>query len=172
LKNLSEYRPTAKLDCIFKKSLNYLDEPSSSLDPVARRILWSWLRENKINRTLLISSHLLDEVEELCDSVIILDSGKIRAQGTILELKREFGPSGDRLHLDKIPAYIPKQWIIDEQTHFIQIPDRKQLINLLEKLDRDNIKYSLGNITLDDIFLKLTSSTESLSSGKKQFYLN
>jgi hypothetical protein len=74
--------------------------------------------------------------------------------------------------LDKIPAYIPKQWIIDEQTHFIQIPDRKQLINLLEKLDRDNIKYSLGNITLDDIFLKLTSSTESLSSGKKQFYLN
>jgi len=146
----------------------FLDEPSSSLDPVARRTLWSWLREHKTNRTLLISSHLLDEVEELCDSVIILDSGKIRAQGTVLELKQQFGPSGDRLHLNKIPSYIPKQWIIDETTHFIQVPNRKQLISLLEKLDQDNIKYSLENITLDEIFLKLTSSTESLSSGKNR----
>jgi ABC-type multidrug transport system ATPase subunit len=151
----------------------FLDEPSSSLDPVARRTLWSWLREHKTNRTLLISSHLLDEVEELCDSVIILDSGKIRAQGTVLELKQQFGPSGDRLHLNKIPPYIPKQWIIDEKTHYIHIPDRKQLISLLEKLEEDNIKYTLENITLDEIFLKLTSSTESLSSGirKNSFYL-
>jgi hypothetical protein len=74
--------------------------------------------------------------------------------------------------LDQIPTYIPRDWIINEQTHFIQIPNRKQLISLLKKLDRDNIKYSLENITLDDIFLKLTSSTESVSSGKKneRFY--
>jgi ABC-type multidrug transport system ATPase subunit len=147
-------------------NLLFLDEPSSSLDPAARRTLWSWLREHKSNRTLLISSHLLDEVEELCDSIIILDSGKIRAQGTVLELKRQFGPSGDRLHLDAIPPYIPDEWIVDEKSHFIQIPNRKELIGVLERLERDNIKYSLENITLDDIFIKLTSSTESLSSGK------
>ncbi|CAF2826384.1 unnamed protein product [Rotaria sp. Silwood2] len=141
-----------------------LDEPSSSLDPVARRTLWSWLREHKANRTLLISSHLLDEVEELCDSIIILDAGKIRAQGTVLELKQQFGPPGDRLHLDKIPMYIPKEWIADEKNHFIQVPNRKALINVLEKLEQDNIKYSLENITLDDIFFKLTSSAEYLSS--------
>jgi len=109
----------------------------------------------------------LDEVEELCDSVLILDSGKIRAQGTVLELKRQFGPPGDRLHLEKIPAYVPKEWIINEQKHFIQIPDRKQLIYLIEKLDRDKIKYSLENITLDDIFLKLTSGSESLAGKRK-----
>jgi ABC-type multidrug transport system ATPase subunit len=129
-------------------------------------MLWSWLREHKANRTLLISSHLLDEVEELCDTVLILDEGKIRAQGTILELKRQFGPPGDRLHLDVIPPYVPTEWIINENARLIQIPNRKQLISLLQKLDEDNIKYSLENITLDDIFLKLTSSTESLSSGK------
>ena len=144
----------------------YVDEPSSSLDPVARRTLWSWLREHKSNRTLLISSHLLDEVEELCDSVIILDSGKIRAQGTVLELKRQFGPPGDRLHLDFIPGYIPLDWRVDEKANLIQVPTREKLIRVLEDLERDNIKYSLENITLDDIFLKLTSSTESLSSGK------
>ena len=146
----------------------FLDEPSSSLDPAARRVLWSWLRENKTNRTLLISSHLLDEVEELCDSVLIMDSGKIRAQGTVLELKRQFGPPGDRLHLEEIPAYVPKEWIINEETHFIQIPDRKQLISLLDKLDRDRIKYSLENITLDDIFIKLTSANESSSADENR----
>jgi ABC-type multidrug transport system ATPase subunit len=107
----------------------------------------------------------LDEVEELCDSVLILDSGKIRAQGTVLELKRQFGPPGDQLHLEKIPDYVPKEWIINEQTNYIQIPDRNGLIGLLNQLDRDKIKYSLENITLDDIFLKLTSESES-SSGK------
>ncbi|CAF1141149.1 unnamed protein product [Adineta steineri] len=160
--------------CAFVGQANVivLDEPSSSLDPVARRILWSWLRQYKTNRTLLISSHLLDEVEELCDSVIILDSGRIQAQGTILELKQQFGPAGDRIYLDVIPNYIPNEWIIDENKHYIQIPNRKQLIQLLVQLEKDNIQYSLVNITLDDIFLKLTSTSESLkhydSSMKSQ----
>lgn len=114
----------------------------------------------------MISSHLLDEIEELCDSIIILDSGKVRAQGTILELKKQYGPPGDRLHLDQIPAYIPKQWIVDQDAHSIQVPCRKQLISLLEELERDDIKYSLENITLDDIFLKLISPTEYNTSGK------
>ncbi len=68
--------------------------------------------------------------------------------------------------MDVIPRYIPEDWIIDEKSHFIQVPNRKELIGVLDKLERDNIKYSLENITLDDIFLKLTSSTESSSSGK------
>lgn len=135
-------------------------------------MLWSWLQENKTNRTLLISSHLLDEVEELCDSVIILDSGKIRAQGTVLELKRQFGPPGDRLHLERIPSYVQPDWIIDEQTHLIQIPDRKQFISLLAKLDHDGIKYSLENITLDDIFIKLTTTSDSSSSGRRKSFLS
>lgn len=129
-------------------------------------MLWSWLREHKANRTLLISSHLLDEVEELCDSVIILDSGKIRAQGTILDIKQQYGPSGDRLCLDVIPSYVPKQWIIDEKNHYIQIPNRKNLISLLDNLEKDHIRYSLVNATLDDIFLTLTSSSDSSLKGK------
>ena len=133
---------------------------------MARRILWSWLRANKKDRTLLISSHLLDEVEELCDSIIILDSGVIKAQGTVLELKSQYGPSGDRLHLTTIPSYVPKIWIVDERNGIIQIPDRKKLIDLLVRLENDQIKYSLDNITLDDIFIRLTSSSDSSLSGQ------
>jgi hypothetical protein len=98
--------------------------------------------------------------------VIILDSGKVRAQGTILELKRQFGPPGDRLVLDTMPSYIPPEWIVNEQSHCVQVPERGQLIRLLERLERDQIKYSLSNITLDDIFLKLTSTSESSASGR------
>ena len=145
----------------------YLDEPSSSLDPVARRMLWSWLRAYKTNRTLLISSHLLDEVEELCDSIIILDSGRILAQGTILQLKQHFGPMGDRIYLDVIPSYIPQEWIIDENHHYVQIPDRKQYIQLLERLEKDQIKYSLVNITLDEIFLQLISKEDALAVNEE-----
>ncbi|CAF0831884.1 unnamed protein product [Adineta ricciae] len=146
--------------CAFVGQANIivLDEPSASLDPAARRMLWTWLREHKTNRTLLISSHLLDEVEELCDSVIILDAGKIQAQGTILELKQQYGPSGDRLHLDQLPNYIPNEWIIDENNQYVHIPDRQQLITLLKRLEKDNIHYSLMNTTLDDVFLRLASS--------------
>ena len=72
----------------------------------------------------------------MCDSVLILDSGKIRVQGTVLELTQQFGPAGDRLHLDFIPAYDPKQWIVDEKASSIQVPSRKQLIQLLEYRER------------------------------------
>ena len=133
------------------------------MDPVARRTLWSWLRAYKTNRTLLISSHLLDEVEELCDSVIILDSGKILAQGTILQLKQQYRSSGDRIYLDVIPSYIPHEWTIDGNNHHIQIPDRKQFIQFLQRLETDQIKYSLVNTTLDEIFLQLISKEDASS---------
>ena len=144
-----------------------LDEPSSSLDPIARRILWTWFRESKYNRTLLISSHLLDEIEELCESVLILDCGHIRAQGTILELKTHFNPSGDRFYLESIPSYIPTEWRLDQ--HSIQIPDRKQLLNYLNRFEQDQIEYSLNNPTLDEIYLQLASSTEDPSKIEQLF---
>lgn len=154
--------------CAFAGDANIiiLDEPSSSLDPVARRALWNWLRENRENRTLLVSSHLLDEVEELCDSIIILDSGVVRAEGTILELKSKFGPPGDRIHVDRIPDYLPKSWIIDEKNLKVQVPDRNSFIDLLERLEKDEIKYSLDNVTLDEIFLKLTSTSSVSEAGR------
>ena len=154
--------------CAFVGQANVilLDEPSSSLDPVARRLLRNWLREYKTDRTILVSSHLLDEVEELCDSVIILDSGRMRTQGSILELKQQYARSTDRLHLDTIPSYVPRDWIIDEGNRLIEIPNRQQCIQLLGQLERDHIRYALKNVTLNDVFLQLTSSSDAPCQGK------
>lgn len=65
-----------------------LDEPSTGLDPIARETLWSfiehWLEEGE--RTLLLTSHYMDEVERLCDRVIVLADNRIVADGSVSSL--------------------------------------------------------------------------------------
>jgi len=137
-----------------------LDEPSASLDPVARQFLRSWLREQKLNRTILVSSHLLDEIEEIADSLLIIDAGRVCAQGSMAELKQRFIRTNDRLHLERMPSYVPSNWIVDIETHLVEVPNRKELIPLLEHLEHDQIRYTLKNPSLEEIFLQLTSNND------------
>ena len=66
-----------------------LDEPASGLDPRARVELRELLRElRKLGKTILISSHILPELEELCSSVAIVDQGKVLAQGRVADIER------------------------------------------------------------------------------------
>lgn len=137
------------------------------MDPVARQFLRSWLREQKINRTILISSHLLDEIEELCDALIILDAGRICAQGSMVDLKQQYIRSNDRLHLERFPPYLPREWMIDPDNHLIEVPNRKELVPFLERLERDQIRYTLKNTSLEDVFLQLTSTSDANGQDPK-----
>jgi ABC-2 type transport system ATP-binding protein len=66
-----------------------LDEPASGLDPRARVELRELLRElRNLGKTILISSHILPELEELCSSVAIVDQGKVLAQGRVADIER------------------------------------------------------------------------------------
>jgi ABC-2 type transport system ATP-binding protein len=67
--------------------LLFLDEPTTGLDPKSRRQLWEIIREyRRQGRTVLLTTHYLDEAERLCDRVAIVDRGKVIAQGTPREL--------------------------------------------------------------------------------------
>jgi ABC-2 type transport system ATP-binding protein len=67
--------------------LLFLDEPTTGLDPQSRRQLWSLIEEFRVTgRTILLTTHYLDEAEKLCDRVAIVDHGHIIAQGTPAEL--------------------------------------------------------------------------------------
>ena len=72
--------------------LLFLDEPTTGLDPQARRQLWDLIEEFKAaGRTILLTTHYMDEAERLCDRVAIMDHGKIIAQGTPRELIASIG---------------------------------------------------------------------------------
>ncbi len=70
----------------------FLDEPTTGLDPQARRQLWDLIEEFKLSgRTILLTTHYMDEAERLCDRVAIMDHGKIIALGTPRELIASIG---------------------------------------------------------------------------------
>lgn len=71
-----------------------LDEPTNGLDPAQIRETRQLVRELAAERTMLLSSHILPEVEKLCDRVIIVAAGKVRADGAPLQLIREAGDQG------------------------------------------------------------------------------
>lgn len=77
----------------------FLDEPTASLDPQSRRMLWDYLFELKgRNKTIFLTTHYMDEADVLSDRLAIIDHGKIIAQGTPEQLKETIG-KGDLLSL-------------------------------------------------------------------------
>jgi ABC-2 type transport system ATP-binding protein len=77
----------------------FLDEPSAGLDPQTRLLLWETIRDyNRAGKTIVLTTHYMDEADALCDRLAIIDHGKIIAQGTPKELKQSI-PGGYLLRL-------------------------------------------------------------------------
>ncbi|QBD75717.1 ATP-binding cassette domain-containing protein [Ktedonosporobacter rubrisoli] len=77
----------------------FLDEPTTSLDPQSRLFLWDRIRElNQQRMTIILTTHDMDEAEQLCDRIAIMDHGKILVMGTPAELKKII-PGGECLEL-------------------------------------------------------------------------
>ena len=73
---------------ISKPKILFLDEPTLGLDVFARRELWGIIKKLKKNITIILTSHYLEEIENLCDRVAILSNGKLLKTGTIKEIKQ------------------------------------------------------------------------------------
>jgi ABC-2 type transport system ATP-binding protein len=78
------------LSLIHKPSVLFLDEPTQGLDPHARQLIWGHLRElNKAGMTIFLTTHFMEEAEQLCDRIAIMDKGKIVTTGTVPELLKK-----------------------------------------------------------------------------------
>ena len=71
----------------------FLDEPTLGLDVFARRELWNIIKKLKNEVTIILTSHYLEEIENLCDRVAILSKGKVISIGTVDEIKNTAGES-------------------------------------------------------------------------------
>ena len=68
-----------------------LDEPTSGMDPESRRQTWDILQEERRGRTMILSTHFMDEADLLGDRIAILANGRLRCYGTSMFLKRKYG---------------------------------------------------------------------------------
>lgn len=150
----------------------FLDEPTTGLDPQSRDNLWSKILELKEQGvTVFLTSHYLDEVDALADTLAIMDHGKIVAYGSPSILKKEV--SGDIItigirkesHADFLSLFQEKEELLREIHHeedFFQLHVDKGTIALpqiLRALDQANISFEslhLSVPTLNDVFLKKT----------------
>lgn len=144
-----------------------LDEPFSGLDPVNAMLLKDVVKEEiSRGKIVLFSSHQMSYVEEFCDSIAILNEGKVVLQGDLREIKRSF--PRDRLVLrtetpDAVLAHFSSRCSEnDDGSLTIQLnsPDEKQTVmrELSERFDLDELR--VFEPSLNDIFVKYTGNQE------------
>jgi ABC-2 type transport system ATP-binding protein len=150
----------------------FLDEPTTGLDPQARRQLWELIEEFKESgRTILLTTHYMDEAERLCDRVAIMDHGKVIALGTPRELIAstcaeqmvEFTAGSASKALD-VPALRRIEGVREVRTEngavLMQVTELHTSVPaLLAELTRQNVPLTelrTHSATLEDVFVTLT----------------
>ncbi|MFK7873069.1 MAG: ABC transporter ATP-binding protein [Oligoflexales bacterium] len=135
-----------------------LDEPTTGLDPQARRHLWGIVRDIKSEgKSMILTTHYMDEAQELCDELVIMDHGKILAEGSPKELLGE--------HCQNTILYIQGQGVLslDHGEVFskaggfeIHTQNVKHVLEELLTRELDMSSLSIRQAHLEDLFLQLT----------------
>lgn len=138
----------------------FLDEPTTGLDPQARRNFWQLIRNIKErNKTIILTTHYMDEAEQLCDEVAIMDKGKIIESGTPHQLlSKHFTDIFIYLPLNQVSTELIEkhQWRVIGERVEIAAKKVEEMLSLLlsEKISLNGLHVKSAN--LDDLFLKLT----------------
>lgn len=138
-----------------------LDEPTVGLDPQARHLIWEKLRGlQKQGVTIVLTSHYLDEVEKLCDRLVVMDQGRILVEGSPAGLIEEFIGS-QIIEADNKPQVLEclekrsaKYEIMGDIIHIY--PDNAMELSEFLLMECSLSKISARPATLEDVFLKLT----------------
>jgi ABC-2 type transport system ATP-binding protein len=149
------------LALINQPHLVFLDEPSTGLDPQSRRNLWGIIRELKDEgRTLILTTHSMEEAEYLCDDIAIMDQGTIIASGSPGTLIERHGGGSSII----LPGHIPQE-TLQGLEYTLQNNGAEILVHtdtvhqgLKELIDRniDLPGISVHSANLEDVFLRLT----------------
>ena len=147
-------------------SLCMLDEVSSGLDPLSRRKIWDIILAERGKRSMILTTHFLDEADLLSDDVMIISKGKVVAHGSSVALKHELG-GGYRVriyHENKkdLPAELeqyPKD-IQRDQTVY-QLADSATAASFVLELEKAGVvDYQVNGPQLEDVFLNLAGETK------------
>ncbi|HKG89221.1 MAG TPA: ABC transporter ATP-binding protein [Nitrososphaeraceae archaeon] len=140
--------------------LLFLDEPTIGLDPVSRRQVWSAIKDwKKEGKSILLTTHYMDEAEMLSDNIVIIDKGRIIAQGIMNEL-RKIIPQNIRVDIakDTVDTNLLKTYgsVVETGTNTIRVFAFDSAVKELSEFAiKKNIPFTVSPITLDDVFVSL-----------------
>ncbi|CAJ0606391.1 unnamed protein product [Cylicocyclus nassatus] len=155
-----------------------LDEPTAGVDPFARRAIWNLLLKYKENHTIIVATHYMDEADILSDRVAVICEGALKAVGTPLSLKNEYGDGyklSASLRNDSAAMKDCKKWlesfggevrILDYYNTQAVVGLRgwtnNQMVSMLAAMETSSsdlhfpiIAYSVNDSTLEEVFVKL-----------------
>ena len=166
-------RLTIARSLVSKPDLLLLDEPTTGLDPQARHLLWDKLfRLKQAGVTLIITTHYMDEAEQLCDRLVVMDGGLIAAEGSPAELIRDYSTRevtelrfGPEVMLSDHDALAGK--VADLAQRIEVLPDRLLLytddgehaVAAVHERGLEPAAVLVRRSTLEDVFLRLTGRT-------------
>ncbi len=157
------------LSLVNKPELMFLDEPTTGLDPTARRAIWDVIRGLKDKgETIVLTTHYLDEAQQLSDKVAIMDHGHIVAFGTSDQIIAKYG-SGERLEFraeKKLAEYLKEktrlQVVYEEHRGIVSIllKDKSDALTALNVAEESGLEWTdlqTHRDSLDEVFVKLVN---------------
>lgn len=144
-----------------------LDEPEAGLDPQSRVMVREFIHSMAKSKTIVFTTHNMDEADRLCDRIAIIDHGKMLVTDTPENLKRQFG-KGDKLEFITL-GEVPELTRFSELADEVRMEGNSMVVHskgiieiiptILDELKRQNIAVSgmhLSENTLEDVFISLT----------------
>ncbi|KYN32310.1 ATP-binding cassette sub-family A member 3 [Trachymyrmex septentrionalis] len=158
-------------------SIIILDEPTSGMDPETRRDTWDIILKLRGEKTILISTHNMEEADILGDRIAIMHTGRLRSYGTAMFLKKQYGHGHIEVTLSTKSWCVPEKVIskFDSRTQQLSVDSEKIVLNVpytdslpqsLDKVESEKKKLgvtgiSVSLITLEQVFLKIVRSEDS-----------
>ena len=154
---------------INQPELIILDEPTTGLDPQARHALWDRLyRLKQRGATLIITTHYMDEAEQLCDRLVVMDKGKIVAAGSPRELIRahstrevvelRFAIGAQEAAVDRLDGLAKRTEVLPDRV-LLYTDDADRITSAVQDLGLTPESVVERRSTLEDVFLRLTGRT-------------
>jgi lipooligosaccharide transport system ATP-binding protein len=160
-------RLTIARSLISEPDILLLDEPTTGLDPQARHAVWDRLfRLKQQGVTLVLTTHYMDEAEQLCDRLVVMDRGKIAAGGSprelierystpeVLELR--FDPAEHQVAAEKLGAVPARRTEVLADRILLYVADGDVTLAAVRALGLEPLTSLVRRSTLEDVFLRLT----------------